>query len=70
MKDWTKELEQLEAFFSKAEIKYSVVLPDGAEIANIHKFANTHINCCRRNNGKKTFLPYLERLRMAKKIIE
>ena len=61
---WDKEIEELEQFFA------SIVLPDhpikfktGETIKRVNIFLDSHLKTVKANNGKRTFLPFLTRLK-------
>ena len=62
-KDWTKEIEELETYFENIELpKQPIQLYSGISINDCRKFIETHIAAVKNNNGKTSFLPYLNRL--------
>ena len=68
---WTTEIENLENFFSGLNLSTQTIRLDKSTIiTNWSKFIYTHLDVVRVNNGKETFLPYLERLRKAKDKIQ
>lgn len=61
---WTEELEQIEGYFSTHPLPVVPVLLDGhTVIAEPGKFLETHLATLKANDGRRTFLPYLDRLR-------
>ncbi|MEM6320634.1 MAG: hypothetical protein AAF960_23395 [Bacteroidota bacterium] len=60
--DWTADIEQLEQYFSSIELPESLELAPFATITDLQRFVKAHLSTVRRQNGKRVFLPYLERL--------
>lgn len=65
-----EELEGLASFFAKAELPTSIWLNESAEITDVPKFIESHIETVKHGIGKKSAIPYLERLGILKQIIE
>jgi len=70
IENWDQEIIELELYFK------SIVLPTqhlklntGPTILNVSKFIEGHLNFVKANNGKQTFLPYLNRLQELKQIV-
>ncbi len=67
---WTTEIKQLEEFFATVSLPTKPIKLNRAEtILNLPKFIEGHMDIIKRNNGNKTFLPYLERLQKIAKAI-
>ncbi|MFZ4521475.1 MAG: DUF6965 family protein [Bacteroidales bacterium] len=67
--DW--QLKELEDFFNSATLpteplKLNVV----CHITNLRAFIDSHLDILKANNGKETFLPYLNRLHQLKEWVE
>lgn len=69
--DWLMEILELETFFQNIENPSSnIKLNQCTLIVDFNKFITSHIAILKANNGNITFLPFLERLRELKNIIE
>lgn len=69
--DWTIEIAGLEAHFRNANLTTTPIRISPAEtITNPVLFVNSHLSVVKYNNGKHTFLPYLERLSNLKNYIK
>lgn len=65
--DWSKEVEELEAYFKSVTLpKVSISISQGETILNVERFLESHFATLKRMNGKKYFLPYLHRLQELK----
>ena len=63
-KDWNKNIIEIENYFKSIEIpKQAVKLNKCTTITNCNMFIDSHIKTVKANNGKETFLPYLDRLK-------
>ena len=63
-KDWNKNIIEIENYFKSIEIpKQAVKLNKCTTITNCDMFIDSHIKTVKANNGKETFLPYLDRLK-------
>jgi hypothetical protein len=61
--DWSGKIAALEQYFSSAELPpQPVQLDGGLSITDIRLFIDSHLLIVKANNGKATFLPYLNRL--------
>jgi len=64
---WEQEITELEQFFTTTTIPpRQVRLNHYSTITNISLFVNSHLATVKANNGKPTFLPYLNRLQELK----
>jgi hypothetical protein len=64
---WEPEISELELYFTKIQLpKEPVKLNSYSTIANVSKFLDTHFRTLKANNGKRRFLPYLNRLQELK----
>ena len=62
--NWSDQINELESYFSNTSIPTSPVKLDGCStITDANLFIESHIVTARANNGNKTFLPYLNRLK-------
>lgn len=69
--DWLDEITELENYFQNNEYsKCTIKLNQCCNINDLNKFISSHISVLKANNGNSTFLPFLERLRELKYILE
>ncbi len=67
---WVQEITELEKYFNTATLQaLPVKLNQCITITNIPLFIQSHITTVKANNGKQTFLPYLNRLQELKKYL-
>jgi hypothetical protein len=67
---WLDELSELESYFGSVELPTGALKLDKAtSITNVARFINSNISVARFNNGKKGFLPYLDRVRQVRALI-
>ncbi|CAA7386976.1 DUF6965 family protein [Chryseobacterium fistulae] len=67
---WSKEIAELEAFFSDTEIpSIPIQLDFCSTIVDIPKFIKSHLSTIKANNGKRIFSPYLSRLHELKQLL-
>lgn len=59
---WDKKIQEIEDFFKDKELSKTIKLNDWTMILNVKNFVDTHISTVKFNNGKESFLPYLDRL--------
>lgn len=64
-------LSALETYFNSQNFKdnLEIKLCDGNYIKCVKSFVNSHISVLKANSGKKTYLPYYERLLMLYNIL-
>lgn len=68
---WTEEINELERFFQKYNLPENQVrLSDCTVINDVKFFIKSHLSVVKANDGKRTFKPYLNRLRYLKEKIE
>jgi hypothetical protein len=61
--DWSDVIKDLEDFFSKTKLpKDQLKLNNFSTILDCSKFIESHLCIVKANNGKNTFVPYLDRL--------
>lgn len=61
--DWSHQIAALELFFQTASIPDDPIQFDGCgTITDAATFIESHLTTLRANNGKRTFLPFLDRL--------
>ncbi len=67
---WSSDVAEIEQFFSNITFpKEPMKLNDCSTILDVSKFIQSNLNVIKANNGNRTFLPYLERLRQLKNIL-
>ncbi|WP_312076455.1 DUF6965 family protein [Chryseobacterium sp.] len=67
---WNKEITELEQFYSKNLLPTEPIkLNNGSNILDVSKFIQTNLQTIKANNGKHSFLPYLNRLQQLKQIL-
>lgn len=64
---WEEEIKELEDFFTNILLPTSIKIGKGSTITDTRKFIQSHLRFVKRYNGKRIFLPYLERLRELEK---
>lgn len=65
------KIDELDEFFKKIELPDTPIqLDKSTKIVGFKKFIETHIATLRANSGKRTFLPYYERLIKLKELIK
>jgi len=70
IENWEQEIIDLEKFFSKISLpKQPIKLNNFSTITNCSLFIENHIATVKRNNGNKTYLPYLIRLKELKQVL-
>lgn len=68
--NWSKDISALEAYFNEIEaLKQPIKLNSFSEITDASKFIESHLSIIKSNNGKRAFLPYLNRLQELKQIL-
>lgn len=68
--DWSDEVNELESFFQNSILPTNEIrLNPSTKIIDVNKFIKSHIAVLRGNEGKNVFYPFLERLRMLKKVL-
>lgn len=67
---WNKEITELEQFYSKNLLPTEPIkLNNCSNILDVSKFIQTNLQTIKANNGKHSFLPYLNRLQQLKQIL-
>ncbi|MFZ5978989.1 MAG: DUF6965 family protein [Bacteroidota bacterium] len=67
---WEQDITELENYFANIELPtHSVKLNGCSTITNCSSFIESHLATVKANNGKQTFLPYLNRIQELKQII-
>jgi len=70
LKTWDPEIAELENYFGSTILPVvPVKLNEYSTITNIALFINSHLEAVKINNGKGTFLPYLNRLQELKQVL-
>jgi hypothetical protein len=68
--DWSNKIQDLENFFTSLSPQETPIkIEKGSIILDLKKFTESHLMVVKANNGKKLFLPYLERLEKVRDII-
>lgn len=68
--DWTKAINELETYFANIQLPTQPVkLSKYSTITNCSLFIESHFATIKANNGKRTFLPYLNRLQELKQVL-
>lgn len=71
LENWNTEINELEIFFAGTTLSIQPIrLDQCSDITNVPKFINSHLASIKANNGNRTFLPYLDRLRRLKQMIK
>lgn len=69
--NWDKSIQELETFFNTMLLaKEPLKLNQSSVITDVGKMVNSHLTIIKANNGKKVCLPYLERLRELKLVLQ
>src|SRR5690554_797504 len=70
LENWSSEIKELEIYFDSIDLTVDPVrLNACSSITNISLFINSHLTVIKANNGKRTALPHLDRLRSLKAIL-
>lgn len=65
--NWEREIKELETYFAGIILPHQPVKPNRfSTITNVPLFLETHFATLKANSGKRTFLPYLNRLQELK----
>lgn len=64
-----KEVEELEKYFKKKKLPETIKLNNCTTI-KCSQFVDSHLSVLKANNGKQTFLPFLNRLIELKNLLE
>src|SRR5690554_4292676 len=68
--NWSNDIAELENYFASIELPTeSIQLNRCSTITDCSVFVENHIATVKRNNGKPTFLPYLNRLQELKQVL-
>ena len=68
---WEQEINELETFFTGIALPTQPVkLNQFSTITNVSLFIESHLTTIRANTGKRSFLPYLSRLKNLKAVIK
>lgn len=69
--NWEQNIAELETYFSSIELPTQPIkLNQCSRIINVSLFIESHLATARTNNGKRVFLPYLNRLHELKNILK
>jgi hypothetical protein len=67
---WDQDIAELENFFASTDLPATPVrLNQYSTVTNIGSFIHSHLETVKVNNGKGTFLPYLNRLQELKQVL-
>jgi hypothetical protein len=67
IEDWDYKIDELEQYFNSINLEnQSIKLNQSETILNAQNFITSHLTTLKRNNGKKSFLPYFDRLQSLK----
>jgi hypothetical protein len=68
--NWNSEITELQKFFDKTPLPaQGIKLGNGTTITDCPMFIINHLGTVRANNGRRIYLPYLERLQSLKRIL-
>jgi hypothetical protein len=68
--NWERDITELETYFATAPFPtHAVKLNQCSMVTNISLFIESHFATVKANNGKRTFLPYLNRLQELKQVL-
>lgn len=68
--DWEQDITKLETYFTNTELPTQPVkINKGSTIIDCSLFIESHFATVKANNGKHTFLPYLNRLQELKQVL-
>ena len=69
--NWDKTIQEFEAFYNTIPLPEEPLRLNQCSVINdVDKMVNSHLTIIRANNGKKVYLPYLERLQELKLILQ
>jgi len=69
--EWSDEIAELENYFRSIKLPTEPFkLDNGSTIYNCQIFIDSHLAIVKANNGERTFLSYLNRLRELKEVID
>ena len=66
---WEQEINELEKYFKSIALPVTEIKTSEGTITDINKFINCNFTTAKAQNGKRTFLPYINRLIELKKIL-
>jgi predicted RNA-binding Zn-ribbon protein involved in translation (DUF1610 family) len=68
---WSQSIDELEKYFSSIHLPIEPLrLNESSLITDCSLFIESHLTTLKQYNGNKTFLPYLERLRQFREVLE
>jgi hypothetical protein len=68
--NWERDISELKTYFESIELPTkSIKLNQCSTVINLPLFIESHFATVKANNGKQTFLPYLNRLQELKKVL-
>lgn len=69
-RNWDNDIAELEKYFASIKLPtHPVKLDKGSTIRDCFLFIDSHFTTVKANNGKRTFLPYLNRLQELKHVL-
>ena len=66
---WTPDIQELEQFFNTAKLPPAIKLNQCSTITNIDLFIKSHLDIVKGQNGNLRYIPYLDRLRLLKTLL-
>jgi hypothetical protein len=68
--NWSNDIAELESYFASIELPTQPIKPNQySTITDCSLFIRGHLTTVKANNGKRTFLPYLNRLKELKQVL-
>jgi hypothetical protein len=68
--NWSNDIAELESYFASIELPTQPIKPNQySTITDCSLFISGHLTTVKANNGKRTFLPYLNRLKELKQVL-
>lgn len=68
--EWQQTIKRLSDFFEVENLPNSLTIETIGKISNVQKFIESHLSIIKKNNGKSSFQPYLERLLQIEKLVK
>jgi len=66
---WNTDIDDLVQFFETMALPTSIELSQCESISNVSSMVNSHLAYVKANNGKRAYMPYLNRLQALKQIL-
>ena len=68
---WDKDIKELEAYFKKIDIPTEPIkFNTFSTIENCSLFIDSHLKTVKANNGNRTYVPYLDRLKELREVLK